>query len=64
MPYFIDLGGAPANEECAQLGHTPGFDDVNTYEMAAYQIGIIARFGPPPSGCRLATLANRHDFGT
>ena len=64
MPYFIDLGGAPANEECAQLGHTPSFDDVNAYEVSAYQVGIIARFGPPPSGCRLAALANRHDFGT
>ena len=64
MPYSIDLGGAPANEECAQLGHTPAFDDVNAYEVAAYHVGIIARFGPPPSGCRLAALANRHDFGT
>lgn len=48
MPYFIDLGGAPANEECAQLGHMPGFDDVNAYEVAAYHVGIIACFGPPP----------------
>lgn len=64
MPYFVDLGGAPANEDCAQLGQTPGFDDVNAYEVDVYRVGIIARFGPPPPGCRLAALANRHDFGT
>ena len=64
MPYFIDLGGAPANEECAQLGHTQGFSDMNAYAVAAYHVGIIARFGQPPPGCRLAALANRHDFGT
>lgn len=64
MPYFIDLGGAPAREECAQLGRTPDFEDVNAFEVAAYEIGIIARFGAPPAGCRLAALANRHDFGT
>ena len=63
MPYFIDLGGAPANEDCAQLGHTPDFDDVNAFEVSAYEVAIIARFGAPPAGCRLAALANRHDFG-
>ena len=63
MPYFIDLGGAPANEDCAQLGHTPDFDAVNAFEVAAYRVAMIARFGAPPPGCRLTALANRHDFG-
>ena len=64
MPYFVDIGGAPANEDCAQLGHTPDFDAVNRLEVLAYKFAIIARYGEPPAGCRLAGRANCHDFGT
>ena len=35
MPITIDLGGAPANEDCAQLGHTPDFAAVNRLEVDA-----------------------------
>lgn len=64
MPYHIDLGGAPANEPCAQLGQTPDFAAVNAFEVSAYRLAVIALHGLPPSGCRLASYANRHDFGT
>lgn len=64
MAHIIDLGGAPASEDCAQLGVTEEFDTVNGYEVFAYKLAIIARFGEPPAGCRLKPLANRHDFGT
>ncbi|WP_313806612.1 hypothetical protein [Sphingobium sp.] len=64
MSDTIDLGGAPANEDCAQLGHTPDFERLNRLEVGAYRAAIIARFGPPPEGCALITLTNRHDFGT
>lgn len=63
MSDIIDLGGAPANEECAQLGHTPDFDKLNRLEVGAYRAAIIARYGPPPEGCTLISLTNRHDFG-
>ena len=63
MSYIIDLGGAPANEDCAQLGHTSDFERLNRLEVATYRAAIIARFGPPPDGCALLTLTNRHDFG-
>ncbi len=63
MSDTIDLGGAPANEDCAQLGHTPDFERLNRLEVGAYRAAIIARFGPPPAGCTLVTLTNRHDFG-
>jgi len=63
MSDIIDLGGAPANEECAQLGHTPDFERLNRLEVAVYRAAIIARFGPPPPGCALVMLTNRHDFG-
>lgn len=64
MSYAIDLGGAPANEDCAQLGHTPDFERLNRLEVATYRAAIIARFGPPPEGCSLVQLTNRHDYGT
>lgn len=64
MSDIIDLGGAPANEDCAQLGHTPDFERLNRLEVATYRAAIIARFGPPPDGCVLLILTNRHDFGT
>ena len=64
MPYIVDIGGAPANEPCAQLGQTQRFDLLNKLEVLAYKYAIIARYGEPPAGCRLSGLANRHDFGT
>ena len=63
MSDIIDLGGAPAEEDCAQLGRTPDFEAVNAYEVFAYKLAIIARYGQPPAGCRLKPLANPHDFG-
>ena len=63
MPYFIDLGAGPAEEDCAQLGQSPDFDTLNRLEIAVYKSALIARYGPPPPGCRLAGLSNRHDFG-
>lgn len=64
MSYTIDIGAAPANAECAQLGQTPDFERVNRFEIDAYRIGVIAVYGSPPEGCRLTSKANRHDFGT
>ena len=64
MPITIDLGGAPANEDCAQLGHTPDFAAVNRLEVDAYRAALIALFGTPPEGCALTAQPNHHDFGT
>lgn len=63
MPYFVDIGGTPANESCAQLGQTPNFDVLNKLEVLAYKYAIIARYGAPPPGSRLTGLSNQHDFG-
>ena len=59
-----DLGGTPANEPCAQLGHTEDFSRINRLEVECYRAAITARFGPPPEGCTLVVLTNQHDFGT
>lgn len=63
MAIFIDIGCAPANEACAQLGQTPDFDRLNLLECAAYRAALIARYGPPPFGCKLIPAVNRHEFG-
>ncbi|WP_066722014.1 hypothetical protein [Sphingomonas pituitosa] len=63
MPHIIDIGGTPANENCAQLGQTEDFERLNRLEVAAYKAALIGRFGPPPEGCELVELRNPHDFG-
>src|SRR3546814_21168986 len=50
MSNIIDLGGTPANEDCAQIGHTPDFERLNRLEVATYRAAVIARCGPPPDG--------------
>ncbi len=63
MPHTIDIGGTPANEPCAQLGRTKGFERLNRLEVAAYKAAMIGRFGSPPEGCSYVELRNPHDFG-
>lgn len=60
----IDLGGAPANEPCAQLGVTPDFERFNRLEVKAYAVAMQARFGPPSEGASYVVVSNVHDFGT
>lgn len=62
MPDAVDLGGAPADKDCAQLGQTEDFARLNRLGVATYRAAMIARFGQPPEGA-FVTLANRHDFG-
>ncbi|VWX51079.1 hypothetical protein [Novosphingobium sp. 9U] len=58
------IGGAPAEEECAQLGHTPNFGRYNRLEVYTYKAAIIARWGAPPESVKLLAEPCRHDFGT
>lgn len=62
--WTLDLGGAPWNEDCAQIGHTPNFDLVNTAQATLYRAALIAVAGPVPAGISLRIKANAHDFGT
>lgn len=61
---ILELGPGPANEHCAQLGHTPDFAAANTLELLAYKAAIIAVNGEPPLPLGYALVANAHDFGT
>lgn len=64
MTHVIDLGAAPAHENCAQLGRSPDFDMLNRLEIETYKHALVARHGPPPAGCRFTLRVNHHDFGT
>ncbi|WP_199183719.1 hypothetical protein [Novosphingobium sp. HII-3] len=64
MPYTVDIGAVPYNEDCAQLGQTQNFDTINQMEVRLYRAAIIAVHGVPPEGVTLRSKANRHDFGT
>ena len=62
--WTLDLEGSPWSEDCAQVGHTPNFDLVNTAEAMLYRAALIAVAGSPPAGITLRIKANAHDFGT
>lgn len=64
MTYTVEIGAAPINEECAQLGQTNDFEAINRLEVRLYRAAIIARYGVPPEGVTLRAKANAHDFGT
>ena len=63
MSRFIEIGAAPANADCAQVGQTADFDKINRLEVRLYAAAIQARYGAPPTGCTLEPVINRHDFG-
>lgn len=63
MREVIDIGPAPANADCAQLGQTRDFATINRLEVRLYAAAIQARFGVPPTGCALKPVLNWHDFG-
>lgn len=57
---YITLGPAPADEPCAQIGHTPDFETANTQECQRY-LDLIQALHPQ---ARLAIMKFGHDFGT
>jgi hypothetical protein len=63
MNEFIDIGPAPPEAACAQVGRDDYWDRAPR-ECWAY-IGLLRRaLGPEPDGARLAVKSNPHDFGT
>lgn len=60
---YLDLGAAPAEEPCAQLG-TPGYAEQAEPECQRYIDQLRAQFGPEPAGAELTTKHHPHEFGT
>lgn len=63
MAETFTLGPCPAEEDTAQLGHTPDFETLNLLEVDCYQAALIARYGPPPPEARFKRQGSDHDFG-
>jgi hypothetical protein len=61
---YLDLGCAPANEDCAQVGVHVDYPERARRECRALIGQLIRICGEPPPGVRLRVKANEHDFGT
>lgn len=59
----FSIGGAPSDEPCAQTGVTANWVTLLQLECTVYRAALIARFGVPPGGARLAITSHDHDFG-
>ncbi len=57
------IGTAPSDEPCAQTGITANWIVLQHLECEVYRAALIARFGEPPEGSRLAIKTQNHDFG-
>jgi len=65
MRETIDIGGAPYEEDCAQIGEK--FDrgpELNQLECRAFITALRRVYGDEPEGAQLKIRANHHDFGT
>jgi hypothetical protein len=60
----FSIGGAPSGEPCAQTGITSNWATLQQLECTVYRAALIARFGVPPEGARLAIKSHNHDFGS
>ena len=63
MNDFIDVGCAPACEDCAQVG-SADYHQRARRECRAYINQLRRIFGPEPEGAHLSVRSNPHDFGT
>jgi hypothetical protein len=63
MRDYIDIGPAPCDEDCAQIGQL-GFHERNMSECKRFIELIRATLGLEPEGARLGIKAHQHEFGT
>jgi hypothetical protein len=59
----IDLGSAPADSRCAQLGADDDYESRARRECRALIHQFKRGCGEPPSGTFSRIMANPHDFG-
>lgn len=63
MKEYIEIGSAPANEKCAQVGSDHYYNNA-TLECEAFIEAIRKKLGEEPPWAQLSIKANPHDFGT
>jgi hypothetical protein len=60
----LDLGSAPSDEDCAQLGVDEQYEARAKRECRALINQLKRLCGDPPPNARFRIMANPHDFGT
>lgn len=60
----LDLGSAPANENCAQIGVHDDYPARAKRECRALAQQLMRICGQPPPGVWFRIMRNPHDFGT
>ena len=59
----LDIGSAPAYENCAQVGRD-GYEERARQECRTLIHQLRRQIGEEPAHCRLHVKSNPHDFGT
>jgi hypothetical protein len=60
----LDLGSAPSDEDCAQVGVDENYEARAKRECRALINQFKRMCGDPPPDARFRIMANPHDFGT
>lgn len=60
----LDLGSAPSDESCAQIGVDPDYGARAKRECRALIRQLMRLGGEPPPRARFRIMSNPHDFGT
>ncbi|AQH06195.1 hypothetical protein A9R05_45225 (plasmid) [Burkholderia sp. KK1] len=63
MVETIEIGSAPCDEQCAQIGES-NYPERSRAECRAFINQIKRAMGEPPEGVGLFIKSNAHDFGT
>ncbi|MBS2132069.1 hypothetical protein KEX41_28185 (plasmid) [Burkholderia thailandensis] len=63
MVETIEIGSAPCDEQCAQVGQAD-YPERSRAECRAFINQIRRALGEPPEGVGLFIRSNAHDFGT
>ncbi|CAM2198439.1 Lipoprotein (plasmid) [Paraburkholderia kururiensis] len=63
MVETIEIGSAPSDEQCAQVGESD-YPERSRAECRAFINQIKRAMGEPPDGVGLYVKSNVHDFGT
>jgi hypothetical protein len=61
---YIDIGGTPAEEDCAQTGITENYEHLNRLECRAYIMALRRVHGDPPAGAEIKIHVNPHEMGS
>ena len=61
---YIDIGAAPAEEDCVQVNKEGDYHQAMRAECIRFVELIRKHLGPEPEGAQLGVKSNPHDFGT